>query len=83
MGSRINGGLTALAGFIISIVGFGMYKSPHLDWNVLVQSLWESLQILADRINHLINDPLALIGAIVLIIGIAIIFKGLKSLILG
>ncbi len=83
MGSRVNGALTALAGFIIAMVGFGMYRSPHLDWNGLIQSVWESFQILVGQINHFINDPFALIGVVVLVIGVLIVFRGFKTLIFG
>ena len=83
MGSRVNGVLTTASGFIIALVGYGMYKSPHLDWEGFIYQIQGSFQAVIALINHFIEDPFSLLGAIVLISGIVILFKGVKTLIFG
>lgn len=92
MGSRANGVLVMLAGSIIVLVGFEMYRSPHLDWETFTKTLqnaisWERLtlifQAVIAQINRFIEDPFSFLGFIVFIIGIGIVLKGLKTMFFG
>ena len=69
-----------LSGFIVAIVGFGMYRSPHLDWEGLVRAFSEAYSILINQIIYFVDDPFAFIGLIVMAVGLATFVKGVKML---
>lgn len=80
MGGRVTGLITMISGFIVAIVGFGMYRSPHLDWGGFVRSFSEAYSILINQINYFVDDPFAFIGIIVMAVGVATFVKGVKML---
>ncbi|NHJ32642.1 MAG: hypothetical protein FK732_07260 [Asgard group archaeon] len=56
-----------ILGLVTSIVGWGMWKEPHLDWNIL------SL-LIVEELSRLANDPFAILGLMIMILGLWLIF---------
>lgn len=83
MSMRISGLIIIIAGLIVTIVGFRMYRSPPLNWESFIVSLSDAFSSLAFQISYLIENPLGIIGFIVILAGVAVSFKGLKMLIFG
>ena len=83
MGSRLNGAFISVGGFIIAVVGLGMYKSPELNWMSFSTAVKEVFTTLIDRLIHFTQDPFALIGCILLVIGLILIGKGTMMFISG
>lgn len=77
---RVIGLITTVSGLIVAIVGFGMYRSPHLDWEGLVTSFSEVYSILIYQANYFVEDPFAFIGLIVMAVGAVTFVRGVKML---
>ena len=60
--------VSMIGGFIATIVGWAIWQEPHLDWQILVSSL-------INEIQRLINDPFAILGLIIMFLGMATIIK--------
>lgn len=71
------------SGFIVAVVGYGMYRSPHLDWEGFLHVFPEVFSVISREVIRFIEDPFAFIGLIVMIVGIAISYKGLKIILFG
>jgi hypothetical protein len=52
---------------ITTIIGWGMWKEPHLNFNIL-------LSLIVDEIIRLMGDPFAIFGFMLMILGLWLIF---------
>ncbi|MEM2888070.1 MAG: hypothetical protein QXI71_03135 [Candidatus Bathyarchaeia archaeon] len=62
--------ILAIFGLITTIVGWGMWKAPHIDFDTLIS-------LIAEEIVRLVNDPFAILGLIVLLLGLWVFFKAI------
>ena len=74
---RIMGVVLSIVGFIIGWVGYGMWRSPELDWAGFKQTGGEVLRWFGDEIIRLFHDPFAILGIVVMIGGIIVLIKGI------
>jgi len=77
--SRFRGLATFTGGFILVVLGIGMWRSPEISW----ESFLAEWPILMDEIARLAQDPFAVLGIVVLIIGLLVAFNGLRRVALG
>lgn len=83
MGNRSSGIILIIAGILMCLIGFGMYRNPHLDLESLSEAV-EDLYIRAvTALNHFIEDPFAFLGFVMLILGAVVFVKGLGIIIFG
>jgi hypothetical protein len=74
---RIIGVVLSIVGFIVGWVGYGMWRSPELDWASFKHTGGEVLTWFGDEIVRLVNDPFAILGIVVMIGGIIVLIKGI------
>ena len=72
-----------LLGILIGAVGYGMWISPELNWTSFKQTLVDFAQHLKADLIRMLNDPFALLGAIILFAGLILIYEGIKRTIFG
>lgn len=75
---RSMGVALALVGFIVGWVGFGMWRSPELDWAGFKHTGGVVLKWFGDEIVRLVNDPFAILGIVVMVAGIIVLIKGVS-----
>ena len=77
--TRIKAAIILIAGVIILVLGLGMWQSPEVDWAGFMGA-WGSL---GDEFTRLRHDPFAVLGILVIIVGVIISYTGIKRLIRG
>ena len=77
--TRIKATVILIAGVVILVLGIGMWQSPEVDWAGFMGA-WGSLGNEFTRLRH---DPFAVLGILVIIIGVIIAYTGIKRLIRG
>jgi hypothetical protein len=71
---RLRGLAIFFGGLVLIVLGIGMWRSPEISW----QSFLAEWSILTNEVNRLVHDPFAILGVLVLIIGLLIAFNGLR-----
>lgn len=71
---RLRGLAIFFGGLVLMVLGIGMWRSPEISW----QSFLAEWSILTNEVNRLVHDPFAILGILVLIIGLLIAFNGLR-----
>lgn len=61
------------------VIGLGMYRTPELDWEGFLAA-WS---LVFSDIARLINDPFAVLGVVVMVIGLLVAFNGLRRIVHG
>ena len=61
------------------MLGYGMYLAPHIDW----EGFLEAWSLVFSDIARLIDDPFAVLGIAVVIIGLMVAFNGLRRAVRG
>lgn len=74
---RLIGVTLSLVGFIVGWVGFGMWRSPELDWAGFKQTGTVVLKWFGNEIVRMVNDPFAILGIVVMVAGIIVLIKGI------
>jgi uncharacterized membrane protein YidH (DUF202 family) len=77
--TRIKAAVIIIAGVIILVLGIGMWQTPEVDWAGFMGA-WGSLGNEFTRLKH---DPFAVLGILVIIVGVIIAYTGIKRLIRG
>jgi uncharacterized membrane protein YidH (DUF202 family) len=77
--TRIKALVIAVVGVFILVLGIGMWQSPEVDWPGFMGA-WSSL---GDEFTRLKNDPFAILGILVIIVGVVLAYYGIKRLIRG
>jgi len=77
--SRLKGLITFSGGGMLMVLGIGMWRSPEIDWEGFVEA-WS--MVIGD-IARLIDDPFAMLGVIVLVIGLLVGVSGLRRAVRG
>ena len=76
---RLKGLVVFLSGLVLVILGIGMWRSPEIDWEGFVDA-WS---LVVNDIVRLIDDPFAVLGIVVLIVGIFVAVNGFQRLVRG
>ncbi|MBA7617924.1 hypothetical protein ES703_25242 [subsurface metagenome] len=76
---RVKGLVVSLSGLVLIILGIGMWRSPEIDWEGFLGA-WS---LVINDIIRLIDDPFAVLGIVVLIVGIFVAVNGLQRLVRG
>jgi hypothetical protein len=74
---RIKAFILTLGGIIILVLGIGMWKSPEMSWDGFINSWY----LIADEFARLKDDPFAILGILIIIVGAVIVYHGVKSLV--
>ena len=79
IGTRIKAFIILVVGIIVLVLGIGMWQSPEVDWTGFMGA-WNSL---GDEFGRLKDDPFAILGILVIIVGVIIAYHGIKRLVKG
>jgi uncharacterized membrane protein YidH (DUF202 family) len=77
--NRIKAAVILIVGVVVLVLGIGMWQSPEVDWPGFMGA-WQSI---GDEFTRLKNDPFAILGIVVLIVGVILAYYGIKRLIRG
>ena len=77
--SRIKAAVILIVGVVVLVLGIGMWQSPEVDWAGFMGA-WGSL---GDEFGRLKHDPFAVLGILVIIVGVIISYNAIKRLIRG
>jgi hypothetical protein len=75
--NRVKAIVFIVGGVIIFVVGLGMWKSPEMNW----QGFLDSWYLIGQEITRLKDDPFAILGILIIIVGIIITYHGIKRLV--
>ena len=68
-----------IGGTVLAVLGLGMWQSPEINWYGFLGA-WASI---GNEIARLADDPFAILGIVVLVIGVLIAILGLRRLVRG
>ena len=77
--TRIKAAVILIASVVLLVLGIAMWQNPEVDWPGFMGA-WGSL---GDEFNRLKEDHIALLGILVIIVGVALAYYGIKHLIRG
>jgi hypothetical protein len=77
--NRVKAVIFVLGGLVIFVLGLGMWKSPEINWDGFI-SAWVSI---GDEFARLKEDPFAILGILIIIVGVFITYQGIKRLVKG
>jgi len=77
--SRLRGLIIFIGGVVLMVLGLGMWRSPEINW----EGFLEAWSLVFSDIARLIDDPFAVLGIVVLIIGLLVAFNGLRRAVRG
>ena len=77
--NRIKAAVILIVGVVVLVLGIGMWQSPEVDWPGFMGA-WRSI---GDEFTRLKNDPFAILGIVVIIVGVILAYYGIKRLIRG
>jgi hypothetical protein len=75
--NRIKAIVFIIGGLVILVLGIGMWKSPEINWEGFVNSWY----LLGEEFARLKDDPFAILGILIIIVGAFITYQGIKRLV--
>lgn len=79
MAKAIAGPGFLIFGLVVCWVGYALWRSPHLDWNEFIDSGINAFLWVWDEISRLAQDPLAVIGILVMVVGAGVLLVGVRK----
>jgi uncharacterized membrane protein YidH (DUF202 family) len=76
---KVKAAVILIVGVVVLVLGIGMWQSPEVDWPGFMGA-WQSI---GDEFTRLKNDPFAILGIVVIIVGVILAYYGIKRLIRG
>jgi hypothetical protein len=76
---RVKAFVLMLGGIVILVLGIGMWKSPEMSWDGFIGAF----SLIGDEFLRLKDDPFAILGILIIIVGVFITYYGIKRLIKG
>ena len=67
-------------GVMVTWVGYALWRNPHLDWVAFKQSVPRLVSWIGNEVGRWQQDPMALVGIVVAIGGIALLTTGFRRL---
>jgi len=77
--TRLRGLVIFIGGVVLMVLGIGMWRSPELDW----EGFLEAWSVVINDIARLIHDPFAVLGVVVLIVGLVMAYNGIRRIVRG
>ena len=75
--SKLKAFVVLLVGVIILVLGIAMWLSPEVNW----EGFMGAWGLIGDEFLRLKDDPFAILGILVIIIGAAVSYYGIKFLV--
>ena len=66
-------------GIVVCWVGYALWRSPHLDWGSFIDAGLGALFWIWDEIVRIAQDPLAVIGILVMVVGAGVLIVGMRK----
>ncbi|MEE8469793.1 MAG: hypothetical protein V3S51_00510 [Dehalococcoidia bacterium] len=73
-------------GLVVSWVGYALWRSPRLDWDEFIDtgltallSVWDGILWVWHEILRMVQDPLAVIGVLVMAVGAGVLLVGMRK----
>jgi len=77
--NRLKAAVIFVGGVVLVVLGIGMWESPEINWNGFIKA-WSTI---GNEIVRLKNDPFAILGILVIIVGVWIAYNGIKRMVAG
>ncbi len=77
--SRLKGLAFVIVGAAVAVLGIGMWESPEIDWAGFIRA-WG---LIGGELARLREDPFAVLGILVLLVGLWVIYTGVRRLVKG
>lgn len=75
--NRVKAIVFIIGGLIIFVLGLGMWKSPEMNW----QGFIDAWYLIGQEFTRLKDDPFAILGILIIIVGVFITYQGIKHLV--
>ena len=79
LNTRIKAIIILAVGIIMLVLGIGMWVSPEINW----EGFMGAWGLLGDEFLRLKDDPFAILGILVIIVGAIVSYYGIKRLVKG
>ncbi|MDP2918783.1 MAG: hypothetical protein Q8O43_00990 [Dehalococcoidia bacterium] len=66
-----------IGGLVILVLGIGMWESPEISWEGFINAWY----LLGEEFARLKDDPFAILGILIIIVGAFITYQGIKRLV--
>lgn len=66
-------------GIVVLVLGIGMWVSPEVDW----PGFTGAFGLVGDEFARLKDDPFAILGILIIIVGVFLAYYGIKRLVKG
>jgi hypothetical protein len=77
--NRIKAIVFLIGGMVVLVLGLGMWKSPEMSWEGFLNAWY----LLGEEFARLKDDPFAILGILIIIVGAFITYQGIKRLVKG
>jgi uncharacterized membrane protein YidH (DUF202 family) len=77
--TRIKATVILVAGIVLLVLGIAMWQNPEVDWPGFTGAIGS----LGDEFTRLKDDPIAILGILVIIVAVIISYYGIKHLLKG
>lgn len=66
-------------GLVVGWVGYALWRSPHLDWDLFVDSGLNAVLWVWDEVYRMVQDPLSWVGLLVMLVGVGVLLVGMRK----
>ncbi len=77
--NRIKAIVFIIGGLVIFVLGLGMWKSPEMNWEGFLNSWY----LIGEEFARLKDDPFAILGILIIIVGAFVVYQGIRRLVKG
>jgi len=77
--NRFKAIVLVIGGLIIFVLGIGMWKSPEMSWDGFINAWY----LIGEEFARLKDDPFAILGILIIIVGAFIVYQGIRRLVKG
>jgi hypothetical protein len=74
---RLKAIVITLGGAIVLVLGIGMWKSPEMSWDGFLNSWY----LIGQEFVRLKDDPFAILGILIIIVGAFVTYHGIRWLV--
>ncbi len=77
--SRVKAVVFIIGGLVILVLGIGMWKNPEMNWEGFLNSWY----LIGEEFARLKDDPFAILGILIIIVGAFVVYQGIRRLVKG
>jgi uncharacterized protein YjeT (DUF2065 family) len=77
--SRLKGIVFLVVGTVVAVLGLGMWESSEINWDGFIRA-WS---MIGDGVLRLKEDPFAILGIVVLAVGVVMAYYGVRRVVRG